>query len=350
MAIQTQVFISHAKQDRDIAQRISEAFEAQGVRTWLAPRDISPGSDWTASIIDALDACPLMVLIFSGASNSSPHVLREVCAAVDRGKIIIPFRIDPSEISKPLWYFLSPIQWVAALTPPLDGRIRELMDAVLSALGSGCSATSAFPEARAKPLVLPPVRWTPKAIRLGKQYGLLTVDLGDIRLSAKYIQSLCAEAENFATTDFDRFLTGGWTPLHIDAVGKAKKVAASESDFSYFVSEAAGVPFISYLVDAGFEAKILSGTGDNFVPSPDLISELIEMTMAAIQLETLSGEQEVPRFTIGSLVELVAARLLATAPESLNHVHLIALFVYSAFHADQVVARLVCDSADQDNP
>ena len=40
------IFISYAHQDRTIANAVCATLEAHGIRCWIAPRDILPGSDW----------------------------------------------------------------------------------------------------------------------------------------------------------------------------------------------------------------------------------------------------------------------------------------------------------------
>src|SRR5262245_15926554 len=72
------VFISHSKEDRLAALAICARFEAEKLRCWIAPRDIPSGADWAESIINALNASRVMVLVFSARSNDSPQVKREV--------------------------------------------------------------------------------------------------------------------------------------------------------------------------------------------------------------------------------------------------------------------------------
>ncbi len=66
------VFISYSNHDKPTADAICAALEANGIRCWIAPRDILPGSDWGEAIIDAIHACRAMLLIFSSSSNASP--------------------------------------------------------------------------------------------------------------------------------------------------------------------------------------------------------------------------------------------------------------------------------------
>ena len=40
------VFVSYATEDRSTAEAVCAALEASGLRCWIAPRDIHPGSVW----------------------------------------------------------------------------------------------------------------------------------------------------------------------------------------------------------------------------------------------------------------------------------------------------------------
>ena len=46
------VFISYSTKDKPTADAACAALEAKGIRCWIAPRDILPGSDWGEAIID----------------------------------------------------------------------------------------------------------------------------------------------------------------------------------------------------------------------------------------------------------------------------------------------------------
>lgn len=120
------VFISYSKKDKNIADAITAKLEGRKIKCWIAPRDINPGNDWGASIVDAIHNSRIMVLIFSSESNNSPQVLREVERAVNNGIPIIPFRIDNIIPSKSLEYFISATHWLDALTPPLEKHIGKL--------------------------------------------------------------------------------------------------------------------------------------------------------------------------------------------------------------------------------
>jgi hypothetical protein len=142
-----QVFISHAVEDKEVAQAICAALEGQGIRCWIAPRDILPGKDWAEAITDATDSCRGMVLVFSQHSNTSVHVRREVERAVASGGFLIPFRIADVPMSKALAYFLHSCQWLDALTPPVEKHVAQLVGTIRTLLAKEPQAANHRPPA-----------------------------------------------------------------------------------------------------------------------------------------------------------------------------------------------------------
>src|SRR3954447_18369439 len=128
------VFISYPHQDKTAADAACAALEAAGVRCWFAPRDIEPGAEWAASIIEAIEQCRVMVLIFSGNANRSKQVQREVQNACDRDLPVIPLRIENVAPVKGLAFFMGPVHWLDALTPPLEQHLARLTQRVTALL------------------------------------------------------------------------------------------------------------------------------------------------------------------------------------------------------------------------
>ena len=132
--MQFDVFISYSSHDKSIADATCAALESAGIRCWIAPRDILPGADWGAAIMDALDTCRAMVLIFSSHANASPQIRREVERVVGRGIPIIPVRIEETTPTKALAYFMGPVHWLDAMTPPLEQHLRRLANSLKTLL------------------------------------------------------------------------------------------------------------------------------------------------------------------------------------------------------------------------
>jgi hypothetical protein len=123
-------FISYSSKDKPAADAACAVLESKGVRCWIAPRDILPGADYGKSIIDAINDCKLMVLIFSSHANQSQHVRREVERIVHRGLPLIPVRIEEVLPAEALEYFLSTPHWLDAYTPPLQRHLEHLATTV----------------------------------------------------------------------------------------------------------------------------------------------------------------------------------------------------------------------------
>ena len=128
------VFISYSSRDKPIADAVCASFEVKGIRCWVAPRDVLPGTNYPRAIIEAIEASRVMVLIFSSHSNTSPHVVRELTHAVSKGVIIVPFRIENIQPSKDMEYLIGIPHWLDAMTPPLESHITVLGETVVTLL------------------------------------------------------------------------------------------------------------------------------------------------------------------------------------------------------------------------
>jgi uncharacterized membrane protein YhaH (DUF805 family) len=120
------VFISYPHENKAVADAACAKLEAEGIRCWIAPRDIAPSADWASSIVDAIDNCRVMVLIFSAHTNRSKQVGREVQQAFDAEKPVVPFRIENVAPEKSLRYYMGPVHWLDALTPPFEQHLQKL--------------------------------------------------------------------------------------------------------------------------------------------------------------------------------------------------------------------------------
>jgi TIR domain len=120
------VFVSYSQPDFACAMELVGRIEQEGMNCWIAPRDIAPSADWAAEIIDAIANSRTMVLVFSGSSNESPQVRREVERAVHKQVSILPFRIENVLPSKSLEYFLSAQHWMDAFPPPREPHYARL--------------------------------------------------------------------------------------------------------------------------------------------------------------------------------------------------------------------------------
>ncbi len=133
--------------------------DAAGIRCWIAPRDVTPGKEWSAAIIDAINQCRVMILIFSENANRSPQIYREVERAVNKSVPVLPLRIENITPDRSLEYFIGTVHWLDALTPPLEAHLRCLVVAVTALLEIEATPADALLDRNAPALAAPTPRW-----------------------------------------------------------------------------------------------------------------------------------------------------------------------------------------------
>jgi TolB-like protein/limonene-1,2-epoxide hydrolase len=146
------VFVSYASQDASVANAIVAALERNGLRCWIAPRDVPPGTLYADVIIRAINGTKVLVLVLSENSVSSPHVGKEIERASAKGRPIIALRTDAKPLTPALEYFLSESQWIDVGTGGPEAAESKLVEAVRRLIahpsGNMPPATAIVPGAR----------------------------------------------------------------------------------------------------------------------------------------------------------------------------------------------------------
>ena len=153
------VFISYSSKDKTTADAVCAVLERNGIRCWIAPRDVLPGDEWARSIIQAINGAKIFVLLFSESSNTSAQIKREVERAANREMPIIPFRVSDIAPNQSLEYFISTPHWMDAFSPPLESHIQQLSDNIARILAKpGLRETvPGEPVSEAEPRRAPPL-------------------------------------------------------------------------------------------------------------------------------------------------------------------------------------------------
>ncbi len=155
------VFISYSSTDQPAALAVLHGLESAGIRCWMAPRDIKPGAIWAGAIIEAINGCRVMVVVFSASANRSAHVINEVDAAVRKGAIIVPFRIEDVMPDGAMEFHLRTRHWLDALTPDLEAYTEQLAEQIKMLLAGPNNTSIPTPPPRPMPPDLPPRRKSP---------------------------------------------------------------------------------------------------------------------------------------------------------------------------------------------
>ena len=95
------IFISHSSKDADEAVKLCEFLENNGIKCFIAPRDIRAGKQYAEELVRGIDESEAMVLLMSKEANQSPHVLREV-----ERQSASPFQFWYISLKK--WNYLNP--------------------------------------------------------------------------------------------------------------------------------------------------------------------------------------------------------------------------------------------------
>ena len=124
------VFISHASPDGATGEAVCLALERQGLKCWIAPRDVMPGRFYADEIVGAIDAAKVVVLVLSKHATASPHVVREIERATSKRHPVLSLRIDRAAMPPALEYFLNTSHWLDASGTGIDAALPKLVDSV----------------------------------------------------------------------------------------------------------------------------------------------------------------------------------------------------------------------------
>jgi hypothetical protein len=115
-----QVFISHAHEDADFAQRLAADLRAAGWRVWIVPDSILPGEKWAEAIERALEECGVFVVSLTSAAVQSEWVKTETNLAIElqhQGEMrFIPMEVAGCHI---------PLLWTAYQRVSFTGRYEQ---------------------------------------------------------------------------------------------------------------------------------------------------------------------------------------------------------------------------------
>lgn len=105
------VFISYSSLDKTVMSIVG-AVESNGLKCWIAPRDITPGIPYARAIMSALNLCDNFVVFISANSLNSEDVLNEIDNAHSLKKYIIPCFIENVQLTPEFNYYLKRKQWL----------------------------------------------------------------------------------------------------------------------------------------------------------------------------------------------------------------------------------------------
>ncbi|MBN1554368.1 MAG: toll/interleukin-1 receptor domain-containing protein [Phycisphaerae bacterium] len=140
------VFFCYHQDDARAAEHWAEQLKAAGISVWLDPRN-EEGTVWTREIVQAIEECSVMIVLLSRGSVHSHNVVKEVSLASERGKSILPVKLEPVEIPSTMQYQLGGLTAVELFEAPGAPKIERVQtDALLAALAEHGLTTAAGEE------------------------------------------------------------------------------------------------------------------------------------------------------------------------------------------------------------
>lgn len=167
----SKIFISYAREDRAITEKLARILGAQGWDVFWDPQ-IPTGKDWRQVLDDELAAAQCVVALWSKTSVKSRHVVDEATIGIDR-KVLFPLFIE-SEVQPPIGFrsvqaadFTS---WDGAADDP---AVRHLIDDIAKSLPE--AAQKEKESQRIKQILFARRRfrnrYTPMALAAGGAFG-----------------------------------------------------------------------------------------------------------------------------------------------------------------------------------
>lgn len=123
------VFISYKSEEKEVADLVKNTLESNGFSCWIAPECIPYGGKYSAEIPAAIKDSKVFVLILSSNSMRSNWVEKELDSAINKKKVIIPFRIDNADFSDSFDFYLNNVQRIEAYKR-IKAALNELVERV----------------------------------------------------------------------------------------------------------------------------------------------------------------------------------------------------------------------------
>ncbi len=129
--VMNSVFISYAREDRQVATGIAERLRFFGISVFLDHEALVVGMAYDPRIEKELEAARAVFVLLSSNSRRSSYVSEELQGVLDSGKLVVPILLDRGAMENWLWPLVAKKRDVIYLYEPegddqLDRLIREL--------------------------------------------------------------------------------------------------------------------------------------------------------------------------------------------------------------------------------
>jgi TIR domain len=127
-AMPHQIFMSYCREDARVAEAVYAAAAARNVSVWY-DKLIPGGLDWRDSIVDAIEGCEIVLILFSEESNKSKQLIKELAIADSLSKLVVPVLIENTQPRGAYLYEMAARNWINLYPDPVL-RVATLVDSL----------------------------------------------------------------------------------------------------------------------------------------------------------------------------------------------------------------------------
>jgi TIR domain len=120
------VLISHADEDKNIAEAICKKLESAKLRCWMTSRDILASDDRPEATRKAIASSRAMVVVLSENGNAAPHIQRDIAHAFYTRPAIIALRLPNTVPRRGFLFYLDNPSWFDASGPDAEQHLEAL--------------------------------------------------------------------------------------------------------------------------------------------------------------------------------------------------------------------------------
>ena len=128
------IFISYSRKNIEVVNLLYKQLEQSGLKCWIDIDGMYSGTSFKKVIVDAIKRSKVLLFISSEDSNKSRNVVNEVSVAIERGKKVIPVRLDMTPYSESIEYDLINHDFLVFDTAHFDDFFKKLIQRIASTL------------------------------------------------------------------------------------------------------------------------------------------------------------------------------------------------------------------------
>lgn len=314
------IFLAHSSKDNRFARRLANDLKKHGIKAWLDEAEIKVGDSLIEKIERAIHQTEYIGVILSPNSIRSKWVKKEVEIALHeeiQGKKVKVIPILYRDCKVP--GFLKTKLWAEFRGPRSYSKgLKQLINRLL-------------PVGELRGILGKP--WSPKAVRLGLECGLLKISKGNVEFSTRFIKSICNESRKWIE-DGTSLKDDYRVEILFLAVAKAASkgtlvVPLYETELAFLANEMS-LQWAAHMIKVGTKARVLEVTGDVVSLKLDLSNEIFE-TIGEHGDEEITSKSDIRPFVANLFIQAVRARLIINLNDDSNICYPLGLFTYSFF-------------------